>query len=167
VVWAPTEGSVSREFAINNHLVALGTGGTGKSTLAEEMQAAMKMGMPAEAVYSMVTTRPASVLLLRNGEGRIVAEHPADMLVINDVGLSPAQALSTLAHTPVSVIVGGRPMLVSNALLDRVPEPMREPLRSFTVGDSQWWAEEHTVAAVRGARRSGQRINISGQAVKV
>jgi len=103
---------------------------------------------------------------LRGGEGRIVAETPADILVVEDSGLTPAQTLVAQDDFSAAVILGGRPMLVANALLERVPESLREPLRSFTIGADQWWAEEHMVAAVRGAHRSGQKIYISGQPVK-
>ena len=166
VVWAPSDGSVSRDFAINYHLIAMGTGGTGKSSMTEEIGAAIKLGIPPEAVYSMMTSRAASILFLRNGEGRIVAETPADLLVVKDSGLTPAEALCELDQSAISVVVGGRPMLVSQELLERVPESLRDPLRSFTIGEGQWWAEEHIVAAIRGARRSGQKIAISSQPVK-
>jgi ubiquinone/menaquinone biosynthesis C-methylase UbiE len=166
VVWAPSDGSVSRDFVINNHLIALGTGGTGKGIFAEEIRAAVKMEIPPEAIYSMVTSRAASILRLRNGEGRIVAENPADMLAVADAGVTPAQTLCALDHSPLAVVLGGRPMLVNNTLLERVPESLRDPLRSFTMGADLWWAEEHIVAAVRGAHRSGQKIRVSGQSVK-
>jgi len=46
IVWTPVGGPVSREFAINNNLIALGTSGSGKSTIAEEIRTAVKMGIP-------------------------------------------------------------------------------------------------------------------------
>ncbi len=166
VVWSPIDGTVSREFATNNHLIALGTDGTGRNNITDAIHAAAKMGIPPEAIFSMVTSRAASILWLRNGEGRIVAETPADIVVMKDSGLTPAQTMGTLDHLPVSVILGGRPMLVNNALMERVPESLREPLRPFTIGADRWWAEERVVGAVRGAHRSGQKIYISDLPVK-
>jgi ubiquinone/menaquinone biosynthesis C-methylase UbiE len=166
VVWSPTRGRLRSEFATNQHLIALGTDGTGKCSLADEIQAALKMGVPPEAIYSMLTSRPASILRLRNGEGRIVADTPADILAVKDSGATPAQALCALPQSPLAVLVGGRPMLVDDGLLERIPESLREPLRAFSVGDAKWWAEEHLVAAVRGAHRSGAKIRIGGESVK-
>jgi imidazolonepropionase-like amidohydrolase len=166
VVWSPTRGSVSFEFATNKHMIALGTDGTGNTSLADEIQATMKMGLPPEAIYSMVTARAAGILRLRNGEGRIVADTPADILAVTDSGATPAQALCAGPASPAAVIVGGRPLLVHAGSLERLPESLRDPLRAFTVGDTQWWAEEHLVAAVRGAHRSGQKIRMAGELVK-
>jgi SAM-dependent methyltransferase len=163
-VWSPASTPLRCETAISNHLIALGTGGLGKTSISDEIRAALKMAVSPEAIYSMVTSRAASILRLRNGEGRIVAETPADLVAIDDSGLTPAESLCSLDCVPAAVIVGGKLQLLSGSVLERVPEALRESLRPMMVGDAQWWAEEHIVAAVRGARGG---LRLSGQPVTV
>src|SRR5581483_9921001 len=79
-VWCPSafmagDSQVDPASVVSNHRVALGTAySEGRShDIFQEIQNALALGVPPEALYSMVTTRPCSILRLKNGEGRIIA----------------------------------------------------------------------------------------------
>ncbi len=167
VVWTPTSGVMSDQFATTNHLAALGTGESGKTNIGDEIRAAAKLGVPPEAIYSMLTSRPASILRLRNGEGRIVAGMPADMIAVADTGSTPAEALCSLGQTPVAVVVSGRPLLVSDVLIGRVPERLRERLRPMWMDAEKWWLEESILVALRAVDGSPDALRVSGKILKL
>ena len=49
-----------------------------------------KIGLETNALYEMVTARPANVLRLRNGEGHLRSGSIADLVAVKHKGLSPA-----------------------------------------------------------------------------
>ena len=49
-------------------------------------------------IYAMVTNRAAEVLRLRRGEGTLKPGSVADVLVVRDTGLSPAETLAAADH---------------------------------------------------------------------
>ncbi len=165
LVWAPSEGTIDKEFLQGNHSIAIATGEAGEHTITDEIQAAAKIGIAPESIYSMLTARAATILRLRNGEGRIIAETPADLLVFEDTESTPGQSLC--AQVPVAVMLGGKPVLLKHDMLERWPDFLREPLRPISIGEEPWWAEEHIVAAVRGAGAAGRDLRIGGKTVRV
>ncbi len=139
-VWCPSaimsgDSQVDPTSVISNHRVALGTAYSSEHShdIFEEIQNALSLGVPAEALYSMVTTRPCSILRLNNGEGRIVAGTPADMVAVVNDGATPSEALCAAdAHSLRAVLLGGRPLVAAEDFMERVPESWRrglEPIR--------------------------------------
>lgn len=139
-IWCPSaimagDSQVDPASVISNHRVALGTAYSSAAShdIFEEIQNALALGVPPEALYSMVTTRPCSILRLKNGEGRIVAGTPADMIAVAHNGSTPAEALCAAdAHSLHAVLLGGRPLVATDDFMDRLPESWRgglEPIR--------------------------------------
>jgi cytosine/adenosine deaminase-related metal-dependent hydrolase/ubiquinone/menaquinone biosynthesis C-methylase UbiE len=114
---------------------------TAAGDLLDEIKFAhMKIGIDANSIYAMVTNRPAEVLRLRRGEGGIKPGSLADMLVVRDAGLSPAETLAGLTSDQLElVIVGGRIQLAGPSLIERLPSALRHGLELFEVDGQPRW----------------------------
>jgi len=118
IVWCPT----SNRFMLGRTLapcvrdsgvpVALGTDSamTASGDMADELSAASQE-TSWNRLYRMITSDAAAILRLANGEGEIHDGGIADLLVLRDLGRSPAYALTDL--DPELVFVGGRLKLIS------------------------------------------------------
>ena len=88
----------------------------------------------------MVTNRPAEVLRLRRGEGGIKPGSLADLLVVRDAGLSPAETLTHLTSNEIElVVVGGRIQLAGPSLIERLPGALRQGLELLQVDGQPRW----------------------------
>jgi cytosine/adenosine deaminase-related metal-dependent hydrolase len=114
---------------------------TAAGDLLDEMKFAREsIGIDANSIYAMVTSRAAQVLRLRRGEGAIKPGSLADMLVVRDEGLSPAETLAALTSDQLElVIVGGRVQLAGPSLIDRLPSVLRQGLQLFQVDGRPLW----------------------------
>jgi len=118
LVWCPSSNhftlgcSLDREILNARVPIALGTDSalTAKGDLLDELHVAHN-AVPAERLYDMVTCMAARILKLPPGYGEIRYGGPADLLVMRDDGLTPAETL--LRASPQLVIVRGRIELVS------------------------------------------------------
>jgi cytosine/adenosine deaminase-related metal-dependent hydrolase len=135
LVWCPssnlfTYGQTVAADALHSGLrVALGTDSalTAQVDLIDEIAVAEKTHRLArEELFEMVTSRAACILRLTDGEGTIRQDGAADLVVVEDRGQTPADALHEL-H-PEMVIVRGNVRLVSPRLRDVVKD----------LGDSRW-----------------------------
>ena len=99
-----------------------------------------QMGLHANSIYGMVTNQPADILRLRRGEGRLRPGSAADILVVRDRGLSPAETLAQLTVDQIElVIAAGRVQLAGPALFERLPAALTNGLEPFEVdGLSRW-----------------------------
>jgi hypothetical protein len=98
------------------------------------------MGLHANSVYGMVTNQPADILRLRRGEGRLRPGSAADILVVRDRGLSPAETLAQLTVDQVEmVITAGRVQLAGPELFERLPTVLTNGLEPFAVDGVQRW----------------------------
>jgi cytosine/adenosine deaminase-related metal-dependent hydrolase len=126
LVWCPTSNlftlgrTLSRAVLDSGIPIALGTDSalTGRGDMIDEIAAAVRL-LPAEQVYLMVTSTAARILRLNSGEGSIREGGVADLLVIRDDGMRPADALAGIR--PEMVIVNGRTKLVSLEFANRIP----------------------------------------------
>jgi len=73
-------------------------------------------------LYRMVTEEAAAVLRLKRGEGAIREGGVADLTVIRDTGLPPAEVLLSARQVEL-VIIGGRIRLMSERLAKRLGAP--------------------------------------------
>jgi len=97
-------------------------------------------GLDANSIYAMVTSRPAEVLRLRQGEGGIKPGSVADLVVVRDSGLSPAETLARLTNDQIElVMVGGRIQLAGEWLYERLPDGLRQGLQRFEVNGHPRW----------------------------
>ena len=143
VVWCPS----SNLFTLGKTLsgdrvktfpnIALGSDSplSGVGDLLDEMRLAHRdLGIPAPLVYDLVTTRAARILRLRSGEGSLQAGSKADLIVTRDRQLSPAETLVQLSWRDIDLVMeGGRIVLLSADLAERIPSRLTEGLRPIFV----------------------------------
>jgi len=119
-----TLGRTLRRFAPGVN-VALGTDSalTARGDLLDALRFALRECRVTPArLYRMVTEEAAAVLGLKRGEGTIREAGIADLTVIRDTGLSPAEALLNSGQVEL-VIIGGRIRLMSERLAKRLGAP--------------------------------------------
>lgn len=120
LVWCPSSNyftlgrSLGREVLNARLPIALGTDSalTGKGDLLDELRFARATLCP-QRLYAMVTSTAAQVLKLPPGFGEICDRGPADLLIVRDDGLTPAETL--VQAVPQLVFIKGRVELVSAA----------------------------------------------------
>jgi len=79
----------------------------------------------ATQLYPMVTTLAAHLLGLNQGEGTIVEGGVADLFVVSDTGVSPAQRLARLSAADIElVMLRGEIMVVSDLLASQIPSAL-------------------------------------------
>lgn len=99
-----------------------------------------EIGLDAERIYSMVTTAPAEMFHLKDGQGRIAASGVADLIAVRGQYRTPAVALSGLAFSDVElVLLGGRVQMVSPRLYARLPFDLRSGMERIEVAGHQRW----------------------------
>jgi cytosine/adenosine deaminase-related metal-dependent hydrolase/ubiquinone/menaquinone biosynthesis C-methylase UbiE len=97
-------------------------------------------GLDASSLYAMVTNRPADILRLRQGEGHLKPGSVADLLVVRDTGLSPAETLARLTNDQIElVMVAGRIQLAGPSAYERLSSAFRQGLQRFEVNGHQRW----------------------------
>jgi cytosine/adenosine deaminase-related metal-dependent hydrolase/ubiquinone/menaquinone biosynthesis C-methylase UbiE len=102
--------------------------------------ASTRIGLDPNSLYSMVTEGPAKVLRLRRGEGSLKPGSVADLLVVRDSGLSPAETLARLTWDQIElVLLAGRVQLAGPNLIERLPDAIKQALYSLEVeGQVRW-----------------------------
>jgi hypothetical protein len=125
VVWCPssnvsTYGKTLCASVLHSGLsVILGTDSalTAQVDLIDELEVARRTHqLSAEDLFEMVTTRSARVLRLNDGEGLIREGGVANLVIVEDRGQSPAEALQGMRAE--MVMVGGKVRLVSPRFVD-------------------------------------------------
>jgi cytosine/adenosine deaminase-related metal-dependent hydrolase/ubiquinone/menaquinone biosynthesis C-methylase UbiE len=123
------------------HRVALGSDSplTSAGDLLDEVEFLAKT-LPPEQLYNMVTTAPANILKLTEGQGRIAPGHPVDLIAVRDRNLSPAETLAALTFADIElVLLEGRVQLASPALYERLSPQQRDGLHPLQVSGHQRW----------------------------
>jgi len=123
--------------------VALGSDSplTAQGDLLDEIRHAhLALRTPAAELYEYVTRSPADLLRLNHGEGAIRAGGLADLIVVRDVGLPPADTLAALSYQQIEmVLVGGRVQLASEEMKSRLPQTADRGLQPLSVeGVIRW-----------------------------
>ncbi|HXH49048.1 MAG TPA: amidohydrolase family protein [Terriglobia bacterium] len=142
LVWCPT----SNRFTLGTTLdmaglsrrdrISLGSDSalTAEGDLLDEVRAAHREGLDPRQIYSMVTESAADVLRLRNGEGKLQPGSNADLLVVKQQNVSPAETLiNTRLNTIEMVMVSGRPHMVSAKIALSFPSDFLERFEDIEV----------------------------------
>jgi hypothetical protein len=161
---------VDPSFVISNHRVALGTSFQSDKShdIFEEMKDALALGVPHEAIYSMVTSRPCSILRLRNGEGRIVGGMPCDMIAVVNHGGTPSETLCSVdAQSLEAVVLAGRPIVATDGMTKRWPEQWREGLEPIRFDGSQRWVRWQLQRLVRNLVDRAGSPQVAGKTLTV
>jgi cytosine/adenosine deaminase-related metal-dependent hydrolase len=123
--------------------IALGSDSplTAEGDLLDETRFAMRFcSVSALAAYYMVTTGPAAILHLEDGEGFIKESGMSDLIAVRDTGQDPADRLETLSMSDVEfVMIGGSVQLASEAILERLPLTAKQGLEPLSIDGSIRW----------------------------
>ena len=142
---------------------------TAAGDLLDEIRFAhIQVGLEADSVYGMVTNQAADVLRLRQGEGRLWPGSVADMLVVRDLGLTPAETVAQLTIEQIElVIVSGRVQLAGPFLYERLPIALREGLQLLEVDGHQRWLRAPIEKLLAGAEEVlGSDLRVGGKRVR-
>ena len=148
VVWCPTSNlhilgrTLAHEVLLSYPYIALGSDSPISATgdLLDELQGARNLlDIPAELLYSMVTTRASQLLRLSAGEGELAVGGVADLLMVRDRGLSPCESLATLERADLSgVMHRGCFALASEELCERLDSVPRSALSATEFRGLRW-----------------------------
>lgn len=109
-------------------------------------------GVDPALAYSMVTTAPAAVLRLNQGEGDLRQGGVADLIAVRDTSLEPGHRLSSLGMQDVElVMIGGSVRLASQQVLERLPAWTREGLEPLWVDGVLRWLRAPVADLLRRA----------------
>lgn len=97
-------------------------------------------GIDAKRAYSMVTSSPAEMFHLRDGEGSISRDGVANLIALRKGDGSPADVLARATFAEVElVMLGGRVSMASDAMFLRLPEALRTGMQRLAVaGHGRW-----------------------------
>ncbi len=123
--------------------VALGSDSplTAEGDLLDEIRFGIRFcSIPDQVAYRMVTEAPAAILRLEGGEGSIKISGRGDLIAVRDTDQDAAGRLRTLSMIDVEfVMIGGRVQLASEAILERLPSPVRQGLESLWIDGTIRW----------------------------
>jgi hypothetical protein len=149
LIWCPSSNqflfgrSMSPDEIREFPRVALGSDSplTARGDLLDEIRYAHEeLHTPAAELYKYVTRSTASLLRLTRGEGRLRAGGVADLMVVRDMGLSPADTLTRLSFREVEVVlVRGRVQLASEEMRRRLPQSAYEGLQPLSIEGTIRW----------------------------
>jgi cytosine/adenosine deaminase-related metal-dependent hydrolase len=170
IVWCPSSNSFTLGQTLTPHVVrsripiALGTDSalTGAGDLIDEIRSA---NLPAEEVYPLVTSGAASVLRLTGGEGTLREHGVADLVIVRDIGQTPARSLFDLL--PELVMLRGRIMLLSETLAARHPYSNLRNFHRIRMEDRGSWFIRADVPGLyaSASQAVGPEVRLSGKRV--
>jgi cytosine/adenosine deaminase-related metal-dependent hydrolase/ubiquinone/menaquinone biosynthesis C-methylase UbiE len=126
------------------------------------------IGLDSTSLYRMVTTNAAQALRLRGGEGTLAAGAVADLLVLRDEGLTPAEALARMTIEQLELVVlGGRVQLASSAFLHRFPSQLVEKLEPLEVEGHRRWVRAPIRTLMATAEEFlGEPVTVGGKRMR-
>lgn len=149
VIWCPSSNRFlfgrtidTRRLRKLNRL-ALGTDSalTAAGDLVDELrEASIYSDFSARELYELVSSSPARLLRLRNGEGRIAIGGVADFVAVRDSSSTGAEALSSLSAENIELVISrGRVVLASSAMLDRLSPEAKAGLKPLELEGLVRW----------------------------
>ena len=136
-------------------LIAIGSDSplTAEGDLLDEVRFAIhSCEISPSAAYDMVTTAPAAILRLEDGEGSIKESSVADLIAVRDTGQDPADRMRTLSMNDIEfVMIGGRVQLASATILKRLPVSTMQGLEPISVGAVIRWVRAPARTLLREA----------------
>jgi cytosine/adenosine deaminase-related metal-dependent hydrolase len=154
--------------ALNSVVLGSDSALTSAGDLLDEINfARTEIGVDANLLYGMVTSKSASVLRLRNGEGNLRPGAVADLIAVHDKSLTPAQTVAQLTFDQIDlVILGGRVQLASASLYERLPKLHRDGLQPLVIEGHRRWLRAPISNLLLLARKSiGRDLRLGGKKV--
>jgi cytosine/adenosine deaminase-related metal-dependent hydrolase len=97
-------------------------------------------GLHPNTIYNMVTTGPADIFHLQDGQGRIEEFGVADLIAVRGQHNTPACVLSEITYTDVElVLLAGVVQMASPHLYTRLPHDLRSGMALIEVAGHQRW----------------------------
>ena len=134
----------------------------------DEIELARQMyQLSTEELFEMVTTRSAGVLRLTDGEGTIRQGGAADLVIVEDRGQTPAEALQQMR--PEMVMVRGKVRLVSPRLRDKVTVFDDSEWNPISVEGKGTWFTDVNMPAIheKTVRALGSEYRLAGRRVSL
>lgn len=160
-----------RELLSRIDQIALGNDSplTAAGDLLDEIRfASQACGIPADALYHMVTQAPAAALRLSDGQGTINVTGPADLIAVRDTGIDPADRLVKMSmHDVEFVMIAGRVQVASEAVWKRLAPTAKRGMNLLYVDGVYRWVRapiESLFREAEGVLGSGL-IKLGGRAV--
>jgi len=99
-----------------------------------------RLSLDANTIFQMVTSSPAKILRLTDGEGQIIKAGIADLIAVRGRNGTPAAVLSGLTYADVElVLLAGQVQLASHQLYTRLPDNLRAGLNLLEVAGHHRW----------------------------
>jgi cytosine/adenosine deaminase-related metal-dependent hydrolase len=135
--------TLSRELLASIERVALGSDSsiTAAGDLLDEVACLDgRLGLDANTIFQMVTSSPAKILRLTDGEGQIVKSGVADLIAVRSRIGTPASVLSRLTYSDVElVLLAGQVQLASQDIYRGLPQNLRDGLSLLEVAGHHRW----------------------------
>lgn len=126
-------------------------------------------GLNPDMIYSMVTTSPAEMFHLKDGQGRIAESGVADLIAVRGHYDTPARAISELTFGDVElVLLAGRVQMASPHLYARLPYHLRSGMELIEVAGHQRWIRAPLQALFASAEcvLGQQKLLLAGREVR-
>ncbi len=180
IIWCPSSNLFTLGRTLDRRVwdtqipVALATDSSisAEGTLLDEIRVAREAAdLRSDLLYAMVTETASRVLRLTGGEGTLAEGGVADLLAVPDRGLAPADTLVKLTEEDLDlVMVGGEVKLLSEGLLEDVPDGIAMSFSRITVsGRPAWIAGFDTtglLASARAALGEMSPVRLGGKTVE-
>jgi cytosine/adenosine deaminase-related metal-dependent hydrolase/ubiquinone/menaquinone biosynthesis C-methylase UbiE len=164
--------TLARELLTSVERVALGSDSpiTAAGDLLDEIHYLhTETGLNPDMIYSMVTSGPAEMFHLKDGQGRIAESGVADLIAVRDQYDSPARAISELTFGDVElVLLAGRVQMASSHLYARLPYHLRFGMELIEVAGHHRWIRAPLQALFASAERvlGQQKLLLAGREVR-
>jgi len=147
--------TLSRNLLTSIERVALGSDSpiTAEGDLLDEVRYLYaETGLDPNTIYNMVTSNPAEILHLQDGQGQIEEFGVADLIAVRSQHNTPARALSDLTFAGVElVLLAGLVQMASPRLFARLPHNFRYGMELIEVAGHQRWIRSHLQAHFESA----------------
>ena len=149
--------TLSRDLLTSIERVALGSDSpiTADGDLLDEVRYLFtETGLPENAIYKMVTTGPANIFHLQDGQGRIEECGLADLIAVRSQRNIPACVLSDITFIDVElVLLAGVVQMASPRLYERLPHDLRSGMELLEVAGLRRWIRSHLQPRFETAER--------------
>jgi hypothetical protein len=112
-------------------------------------------GLHENTIYQMVTTNPADIFRLQEGQGRIKESGLADLIAVRSRHNTPAGTVSNLCFGDVElVLLAGVVQMASPHLYERLPQDLRSGMELVEVAGHRRWIRSHLQPLFETAERT-------------
>jgi cytosine/adenosine deaminase-related metal-dependent hydrolase/ubiquinone/menaquinone biosynthesis C-methylase UbiE len=134
---------------------------TAAGDLLDEIACLRDQGLDATTLYNLVTTNPAEILNLREGQGTLTPNAPADLIVARSAHTTPAEALAHLTLAQIELVIAkGQIQLASAALYLELPASLRDRLHRIEIDALEYWVNVPLPAIFASAEQVLGRDNL-------